>query len=152
MSKENALMFLEKLRDENALLDHSDSFEALVKGYAAKAKEAGENISEDDFTQALEDALRQRTDQAVADMNALGDDELENVSGGYSYYDNHTGFVDGCIATQDGWCWSDDACYDTVYHYMCDKDWNDESCSYHHICDKYSYKVSQSKTRCYKNN
>jgi len=145
MSKENALIFLEKLRDKNALLDNSDSFEALVKGYAEKAKEAGENISEDDFARALEEALRQRTNQAVSDICALEDDELEDVAGGKSLYYYGTGdnLVDGCIATQDGWCWSDDACYDNMNIYACDENYNDTDCISWSICNSSSNRISR---------
>ena len=145
MSKENALMFLEKLRNENAVLDNSDSFEALVKEYAEKAKEAGENISEDDFAQALEEALRQRTNRAVSDICALEDAELEDVAGGKSYYYNGNGddLVDGCIATQDGWCWSDDACYETMNIYSCDENYNSPDCISWSICKNSSNKISR---------
>ena len=95
MSKESAIKFLREVRtNEKAkeLLKGKEkpkSKEDAIKAYAEVAKELGEDISPEDFAEALEEIeaeIHQRTEAVSADMQELKDDDLEGVAGG-NYYE-----------------------------------------------------------------
>ena len=94
MSKESAIKFLRELKtNEKAkeLLQGREkpkSKEDAIKAYAEVAKELGEDISPEDFAQALEEIeaeIHQKTKALSADMEELKDDDLENVAGGHIF-------------------------------------------------------------------
>ena len=91
MSKESAIKFLRELKTNEKAKDllqgreRPKSKEDAIKAYAEVAKELGEDISPEDFAQALEEIeaeIHQRTEAVSADMEELKDDDLENVAGG----------------------------------------------------------------------
>ena len=94
MSKESAIKFLRELKtNEKAkeLLqgrERPKTKEDAIKAYAEVAKELGEDISPEDFAQALEKIeaeIHQKTKAVSADMEELKDDDLENVAGGHIF-------------------------------------------------------------------
>ena len=94
MSKESAIKFLRELKtNEKAkeLLqgrERPKTKEDAIKAYAEVAKELGEDISPEDFAQALEEIeaeIHQKTKAVSADMEELKDDDLENVAGGHIF-------------------------------------------------------------------
>ena len=91
MSKENAIRFLEKARDNESVKEALKSVKTPEdKKEAAKlladiAARNGEDIAAEDLAQALEEmeaAARSRTDSAASDIEALEDEDLKNVAGG----------------------------------------------------------------------
>lgn len=91
MSKESAIQFLEKVRENESILpslnnqETSRDKEGMAKQFAEIAAEMGEDISAEDFKEALEEIeaeVRQRTENAVSDMKVLEDDDVEEVAGG----------------------------------------------------------------------
>ena len=94
MSKESAIKFLRELKtNEKAkeLLQGREkpkSKEDAIKAYAEVAKELGEDISPEDFAQALEEIeteIHQKTKAVSSDIQELEDDDLENVAGGHIF-------------------------------------------------------------------
>ena len=95
MSKESAIKFLRELKtNEKAkeLLqgrERPKNKEDAIKAYAEVAKELGEDISPEDFAEALEKIeaeIHQKTKAVSADMEELKDDDLEGVAGGFYRY------------------------------------------------------------------
>ena len=91
MSKESAIKFLRELRtNEKAKellqgMERPKNRDDAIKAYAEVAKELGEDISPEDFAQALEEIeaeIHQKTKAVSADMQELEDDDVENVAGG----------------------------------------------------------------------
>ena len=91
MSKESAIKFLRELRtNEKAKellqgMERPKNRDDAIKAYAEIAKELGEDISPEDFAQALEEIeaeIHQKTEAVSADMVELEDDDVENVAGG----------------------------------------------------------------------
>ena len=91
MSKESAIKFLRELKTNEKAKDlmqgreRPKTKEDAIKAYAEIAKELGEDISPEDFAQALEELeaeIHQKTKAVSADMQELEDDDVENVAGG----------------------------------------------------------------------
>ena len=91
MSKETAIRFLEKARNNESVKEALKSVRTLedkekaAKLLAETAAKSGEDITADDFAQALEEmekAARRKTDSAASEMEALDDEDLKNVAGG----------------------------------------------------------------------
>ena len=91
MSKESAIKFLRELKtNEKAkeLLqgrERPKNKEDAIKAYAEVAKELGEDISPEDFAEALKEIeaeIHQKTKAVSADMEELKDDDLGDVAGG----------------------------------------------------------------------
>ena len=91
MSKESAIKFLRELRtNEKAkeLLqgrERPKNREDTIKAYAEVAAELGEDISAEDFAEALEEIeaeIHQKTEAVSANMIDLEDDDVEDVAGG----------------------------------------------------------------------
>ena len=123
MSKETAIKYLRELRtNEKAkeLLqgrERPKTKEDAIKAYAEIAAELGEDISPEDFAQALEEIeaeIHQKTKAVSADMQELKDDDLEGVAGGY-WAEN------GCERTYSYFssCDEVDHCYFSISNYDC---------------------------------
>ena len=91
MSKESAVRFLEKARENERVIEALKSretawdIEEIAKLLAETAAGSGEDIQAEDFAEALEEieaAVRRKTDAVVSDMEAIDDEELKNVAGG----------------------------------------------------------------------
>ena len=94
MSKESAIKFLRELKtNEKAKellqgMERPKSKEDAIKAYAEVAKELGEDISPEDFAEALEEIeaeIHQRTEAVSSDMQELEDDDLGDVAGGGAF-------------------------------------------------------------------
>ena len=127
MSKETAIKFLRELKtNEKAkgLLqgrERPKNKEDAIKAYAEVAKELGEDISPEDFAEALEKIeaeIHQKTEAVSADMVELQDDDLGDVAGGY-YYE------DGCARTYSIFssCDEVDYCFFSISYYECEYDY-----------------------------
>ena len=127
MSKENAIKFLRELRtNEKAkeLLqgrERPKNKDDAIKAYAEVAKELSEDISPEDFAQALKEIeaeIHQKTKAVSADMEELKDDDLEGVAGGY-YWE------DGCARTYNIFdsCKYVDYCFFEISYYDCRRDY-----------------------------
>ena len=123
MSKESAIKFLRELKtNEKAkeLLEGRErpkSKDEALKAYAEVAKELCEDISPEDFAEALEKIeaeIHQKTKAVSADMEELKDDDLEGVAGGY-YHE------DGCVETYSIFssCDKVDYCFFSITYYEC---------------------------------
>ena len=120
MSKESALKFLNTLgTNERAkeLLNNRkkpENFEEQAKIYSETASELGEQIAPEDFTQAiqdLEERIKQKTEAAASDLVALEDDQVEDIAGGFYYYQDQYTKVYKCrYDFVDTDCWWEDAC------------------------------------------
>ena len=136
MSKESALKFLNTLsKNERAqeLLKTKkkpESLEEQAKIYSEIAAELGEQIAPEDFiqmTKELEERIKQKTEAAASDLEALEDEDVENVAGGYYYQTTEKGSLkiirvyDECSKDfTDTNCWWDDACdYYVVAYFQC---------------------------------
>ena len=94
MSKESAIKFLRELRtNEKAKellqgMERPKNRDDAIKAYAEVAKELGEDISPEDFAEALEEIeaeIHQRTEAVSSDMQELEDDDLGDVAGGGAF-------------------------------------------------------------------
>ena len=110
MSKETAIKFLRELKtneEAKELLqgrERPKTKEDAIKAYAEVAKELGEDISPEDFAEALKEIeaeIHQKTEAVSADMVELKDDDLENVAGGGNSY---------CDTFEFEWCEENDWC------------------------------------------
>ena len=142
MSKESALKFLNTLgtnKRAKELLNNRkkpENFEEQAKIYSEIAAELGEQITPEDFmqaTQELEARIKKKTEAAASDLVALEDDDVEDVAGGYYYFDNGVFGTGAKIYNEcsndftDTSCWWDDACDIYVIHYFaCDKNYHKE--------------------------
>ena len=134
MSKESALKFLNTLgTNERAkeLLNNRkkpENFEEQAKIYSETASELGEQIAPEDFTQAiqdLEERIKQKTEAAASDLEALEDNQVKDVAGGYYYlgsgycvdYEYYV-VEDQCKGDfKDTSCWFSDACDNKITLY-----------------------------------
>ena len=130
MSKESAIKFLRELKtNEKAkeLLqgrERPKNKEDAIKAYAEVAKELGEDISPEDFAQALEEIeaeIHQKTKAVSADMEELKDDDLEGVAGGFYRY-----VVGSCASSQ----------LKKVYD-KCENDFTDTNCYISDACENH---------------
>ena len=120
MSKESALQFLNTLgTNERAkeLLNNRkkpENFEEQAKIYSETADELGEQITPEDFmqaTQELEALIKKKTEAAASDLVALEDDQVEDIAGGFYYYQDQYTKVYKCrYDFVDTDCWWEDAC------------------------------------------
>ena len=94
MSKESAIKFLRELKTNEKAKEllqgrkRPKTKEDAIKAYAEVAKELDEDISPEDFAEALEEIeaeIHQKTKAVSADMQELKDDDLENVAGGHIF-------------------------------------------------------------------
>ena len=94
MSKESAIKFLRELKTNEKAKDllqgreRPKTKEDAIKAYAEVAKELGEDISPEDFAQALKEIeaeIHQRTEAVSSDMQELKDDDLGDVAGGGAF-------------------------------------------------------------------
>ncbi len=146
MSKENAIQFLKQLR-ENEIAEQKmkrkgkfEDSKSMAQALSEVASEMGKEISPEDFAKALEvyeNEMRQRTDSVISGIEALKDEELENVAGGkkdkYFLYGRWT-----CKHTQDGnACWLDDACNVSRFYYYCNGNYNAIDCTVFNFCERH---------------
>ena len=120
MSKESALKFLNTLgTNERAkeLLNNRkkpENFEEQAKIYSEIAAELGEQITPEDFmqaTQELEARIKKKTEAAASDLVALEDDQVEDIAGGFYYFEDQYTKVYKCrYDFVDTDCWWEDAC------------------------------------------
>ena len=145
MSKENAIEFLEQLR-ENEIAEQKmkrkgkfEDSKSMAQALSEVASEMGKEISPEDFAKALEvheGEMRRRTDSVISDIESIADEELENVAGGkrdkYFLYGRWT-----CKYTQDGnACWLNDACNVSRFYYYCKGNYNAIDCTIFNFCDR----------------
>ena len=97
MSKESALQFLNTLgTNERAkeLLNNRkkpENFEEQAKIYSKIAAELGEQITPEDFKLAVEEVeeqIRKKAEAAVSEIVALEDDQVEDIAGGFYYFED----------------------------------------------------------------
>ena len=116
-------------------LEKPTSLDGTVTFYAQIAKKLGYEISEEDIREIWkleEEKKKGKTDKAVADMEALDDDELETVDGGFYYvyevelrpwYQGGTRYYrvfDCCFDFTDDDCIWEDACdFFNVMYFDC---------------------------------
>ena len=141
MSKESALKFLNTLgkneRAKELLKDRQkpESLEDQAKIYSEIAAELGEQITAEDFRKAvqyMQEQVLKKTEAAAAAIQALEDDDVEDVAGGFYYvesYDWDKGFViieNKCVGDfTDTFCFWTDACNEVVYsYYACEGEYH----------------------------
>ena len=134
MSKESALKFLNTLsKNERAqeLLKTKkkpESLEEQAKIYSEIAAELGEQFAPEDFiqmTKELEERIKQKTKAAASDLEALEDNQVKDVAGGYYYLGSgycvdYQYYVveDQCKGDfKDTSCWFSDACDNKITLY-----------------------------------
>ncbi len=146
MSKESAIQFLKQFRgDKNAeeimkSKGKCEDSKSMAQALSEMASEMGKEISPEDFAKALdafEAEMRQDTDSVISGIEALKDEELENVAGGkkdkYFLYGRWT-----CKHTQDGnACWLDDACNVSRFYYYCNGNYNAIDCTVFNFCERH---------------
>ena len=139
MSKESAIQFLKQFRgDKNAeeimkSKGKCEDSKSMAQALSEVASEMGKEISPEDFAKALdafEAEMRQNTDSVISGIEALKDEELENVSGG-----KHKPGDNACRHDHNGRCWGQDACISNHYYYACDNNYNDMNCTLLNFCD-----------------
>ena len=128
MPKESAIKFLRELKtNEKAkeLLqgrERPKNKEDAIKAYAEVAKELGEDISPEDFAEALKEIeaeIHQKTEAVSADMQELEDDDLEYVAGGKGHPECENDFEWRYRCDLNDWCYFDSN------NYGCPYDWYD---------------------------
>ena len=134
MSKESALKFLNTLgkneRAKELLKDRQkpESLEDQAKIYSEIASELGEQISPEDFKLAveeIEEQIKKKTEAAASDLEALEDNQVKDVAGGYYYLGSgycvdYQYYVveDQCKGDfKDTSCWFSDACDNKITLY-----------------------------------
>ena len=141
MSKEKAREFVLAFRQRKPDVEFAKRFEAAQSDderfalYAEAA--AGCDVTASDIRDALKELDAERTaktKEAVQDLEALDDDEVENVAGGVVYVwgdvDGERQKVPGCVVDfTDDDCYVDDACHIAfnLYH-NCDVTYRAEYC------------------------
>ena len=134
MSKESALKFLNTLsKNERAqelfkTKKKPESLEEQAKIYSEIAAELGEQFAPEDFiqmTKELEERIKQKTEAAASDLEALEDNQVGDVAGGYYYvegngYDEPLYMVENQCKNDftDTSCWFSDACDNWVIYYF----------------------------------
>ena len=134
MSKESALKFLNTLsKNERAqelfkTKKKPESLEEQAKIYSEIAAELGEQFAPEDFiqmTKELEERIKQKTEAAASDLEALEDNQVKDVAGGYYYLGSgycvdYQYYVveDQCKGDfKDTSCWFSDACDNKITLY-----------------------------------
>lgn len=139
MSKENAIEFLEQLR-ENEIAEQKmkrkgklEDSKSMAQALSEVASEMGKEISPEDFAKALETfeaEMRERTDSVISDIESVADEELENVAGG-----KHKPGDNECSHAHNGNCGENDACIYKQNFYACNGNYNDVDCTAFNFCD-----------------
>lgn len=123
MSKEKAKEFLIAFRQgepDEAFAKRFREAQSDDERFALYAEAAaGCDVTASDLRAALEELEAERkakTQEAVRDLQALDDDEVENVAGGVVYVwgdvDGERGKIYGCVEDfRDADCYLDDACH-----------------------------------------
>ena len=145
MAKEQAIHFLEKLKNNKELLkqfegrENPKTQEEATQLYSEIASINGETISAADFAEALKEMkskVAQKAKDAAAKIEALSEAELGAVAGGKSWYYLNGKKIEGCHDTHDGICISSDACDMSFYTYECDENYSDSDCIAASLCDE----------------
>ena len=144
MAKEQAIRFLEKLKNNSELFKQFEgrekpkTQEEATQLYSEIASVNGETISAADFAEALKEMkskVSQKTKKAAAKIEALSDAELGAVAGGKSWYYLDGVLKEGCVIAHDGWCFDVEACDGSFYQYLCDENYSDSDCIAASLCD-----------------
>lgn len=119
MSIEKAKEFLNSVNQEE--VGKPETKEETIAVYAAAAKDAGYDISEEEIAQALESLIQDRkdlTDESLSGVEALAPEELDQVAagGGRIVY---PGVCDSSFGSSDN-CSSSDKCFGSVNAYRWD--------------------------------
>ena len=146
MAKEQAIHFLEKLKNNKELLkqfegrENPKTTEEATQLYSEIAAASGETISAADFAEALKEMkskVAQKAKDAAAKIEALSDTELGDVAGGKSWWYLNGKKIEECRETHDGICISADACDLSSYIYECDENYSDSDCIAASLCDEF---------------
>ena len=152
MAKEQAIRFLEKLKNNSELFkqfegrENPKTPEEATQLYSEIASVNGETISAADFAEALKEMkskVAQKAKNAAAKIEALSDAELGAVAGGKSWYYLDGVLKEGCVSTRDGWCFEQEACDGSWYQYLCDENYSDSDCIATSLCDGSLLPISQ---------
>ena len=99
-----------------------------ISAYAQIAEKLGYAITAEDIKEAIEQEEarhKAKTDKVVSDMEALEDDDLEGVAGGFYTFVNGEKVYDKCLYSFRGdvKCGSRDACtIEDIYYYDCPRE------------------------------
>ena len=129
MSKESALKFLNTLgtneKAKELLLQRKKPAgeEEKIKAYAEAAAGLGEPITAEDFREAvqyMQEQVLKQAEAAASGIQALEDDDVEDVAGGFYYYDQLSNSKEyKCYKDfTDTECWWEDACRQTIVKYF----------------------------------
>ena len=152
MAKEQAIRFLEKLKNNKEFLkqfegrENPKTPEEATQLYSEIASVNGETISAADFAEALKEMkskVSQKTKKAAAKIEALSEAELGAVAGGKSQFYLDGELYEGCVRTHDGWCFEVEACDGSWNHYICDENYSDSDCIATSLCDGALLPISQ---------
>ena len=152
MAKEQAIHFLEKLKNNKELLkqfegrENPKTTEEATQLYSQIAAASGETISAADFAEALKEMkskVAQKAKNAAAKIEALSEAELGAVAGGKSQYYLDGVLKEGCVSTHDGWCFEVEACDGSWNHYICDENYSDSDCIAASLCDAALFPVTK---------
>ena len=144
MAKEQAIHFLEKLKNNKELLkqfegrENPKTTEEATQLYSEIAAASGETITAKDFEEALKEIksrVAQKAKNAAAKIETLSDTELGAVAGGKSWWYLNGKKIEECRETHDGICISADACDLSSYIYECDENYSDSDCIAASLCD-----------------
>ena len=156
MAKEQAIRFLEKLKNNSELFKQFEgrekpkTQEEATQLYSEIASVNGETISAADFAEALKEMkskVAQKAKNAAAKIEALSEAELGAVAGGKSQYYLDGVLKEGCVSTHDGWCFEVEACDGSWNHYICDENYSDSDCIAASLCDGALFPVSKDTTK-----
>lgn len=145
MENEKTLEILKKMKaDPKAKelfegMGKPNSLEETAAALAQISEKLGYGITAENIREAVkQEEVRRKaeTDKVVSDMEALGDDALEDVAGGFYYIDGDRGDVftvyNKCVNDyQDTRCLNSDACANLVHFYY--------DCSGEYFGDKEEY-------------
>ena len=133
------------------------SLDEMVAAYAQVAEKLGYNITADDIREVvkMEEARRRaKTEKVVSDMEALDDDDLEGVAGGFYcivYKGKDRDYTSGTLKPQkekvynkcrdnyvDTECWNSDACSAVVhFYYDCSGEYFENGAEYDCILSQF---------------
>ena len=146
MAREQAIHFLEKLKNNKELLkqfegrENPKTTEEATQLYSEIAAASGETITAKDFEEALKEIksrVAQKAKNAAAKIEALSDTELGDVAGGKSWWYLNGKKIEECQETHDGSCSSNDACNMSSNIYECDENYSDSDCIAASLCDEF---------------